>query len=106
MKRDGSIAFVVKSGNIVEADEERAQKLIVDVFRDREKQLLKTFHTVPLESPSPLSRLSPEEISRLISTISKGKALSYLPIPDNILHLADSSRIERALTRYGIQASC
>jgi len=57
MKRDGSIATVVKQ--------------IIDVFRERENYLLKNFQPQPLRTPNVLPRLPPEKLSKLIETITK-----------------------------------
>ena len=79
MKRDGSIATVVRSGDLIEADEDKAHQMIMDTFRVREEHLFNKFLPTPLKTPKILPKLSPSQISSLIAKISKGKALSVLP---------------------------
>jgi len=56
----------------------KTHKLIIDVFRQRKNYLLNHFQPQPLRTPNVLPRLPLAKLSKLIETISKGKALSLM----------------------------
>lgn len=87
MKRDGSVISVIKTedGAIIN-DEKEVHRLLMGVLKSREETLLKTHGSFVVNTPNSLEPLDTEAIKALIGRVSKGKALTDFPVPDEILH--------------------
>lgn len=84
-KRDGSIISVIRQGDTVVTDEQEVHSLIIQGLTNKDNELSALFNPRSPPIPKRLPSITWQEVKRLISRLSVGKALSVFPIPDNFL---------------------